>query len=50
MDDILRIAMVCEYFEGIGMFPTGVDKFLNIVLTAIAESLVVGEWVRLLSL
>src|SRR5438477_6860116 len=50
MDDVLRISMVRQQFEGVGMLPKCIDKLLNIILTTITESLVVCKWVRLLSL
>ena len=42
--------MVREHIKGRGMIPKCIDKILNIVLTAVAESLVVRKRVSLLSL
>ena len=42
--------MVRKQFECVGMLPKCIDKLLNTVLTTITDALVIGKWVRLLSL
>jgi hypothetical protein len=43
MDDVLRIPMVREQFEGVGMLPKCIDQLLHTILAMLAEALVIGK-------